>query len=126
MQDYRKLVVWQRAHQLTLAVYTATKTFPDDERYGLTSQTRCAALSIPANIVEGCGRGTQAEFRRFLYIAMGSARELDYHLLLAHDLGYLSDPKHHELARDLDEIQRMLNAFIQRLKPDSGLRTQDS
>ncbi len=119
MQDYKNLVVWQRAHQFVLSVYGATAVFPDDERYALTSQTRRAAVSIPANIAEGCGRESQGEFRRFLYIAMGSARELDYHLLLARDLDYLNDSKHHDLIGELDEIQRMLNALIQRLKTNS-------
>ena len=119
MQDFRRLVVWQRAHELVLSVYTATSAFPDDERFGLTSQARRAAVSIPANIAEGCGRDTQNELRRFLYVAVGSARELDYHLLLAHDLNYLSAEAHGELLQDLDEIQRMLNALIQRLTPDS-------
>jgi four helix bundle protein len=96
-----------------------TAAFPDDERYGLTSQTRRAAVSVPANIAEGCGRETHSEFRRFLYIAMGSARELDCHLLLARDLGYLNDSKHSDLIGELDEIQRMLNALIQRLRTSS-------
>jgi four helix bundle protein len=119
VQDYRNLVVWQRAHQFVLSVYGVTAAFADDERYGLTSQTRRAAVSIPAHIAEGCGRETQGEFHRFLYIAMGSARELDYHLLLARDLNYLNDSKHHDLINELDEIQRMLNALIQRLKANS-------
>ena len=89
MQDYRKLAVWKRAHELTLAIYACTGGFPRDEAFGLTSQLRRSAASIPANIVEGCGRDTNAEFARFLYIALGSANELEYHLLLARDLDYL-------------------------------------
>jgi four helix bundle protein len=90
MKDFKELKVWVKAHQLTLAVYQATTTFPKEELYGLTSQMRRSAASIPTNIAEGCGRGSDDDFRRFLQIAMGSASELEYQLLLAHDLGYFS------------------------------------
>jgi four helix bundle protein len=119
MQDFRKLTVWQRAHQFVLSVYEATSAFPEDERYGLTSQARRAAVSIPSNIAEGCGRETNSELRRFLYIAMGSAREIDYQLLLAHDLQFLDTPIYKTLSQELEQVQRMLNALIQRLTPDS-------
>jgi four helix bundle protein len=89
MQDFRQLKIWERAHQLTLAVYSNTASFPHEERYGLTSQIRRVAVSIPANLAEGCGRGGDADFRRFVQIAMGSACELEYHLLLACDLKLL-------------------------------------
>ncbi len=89
MRDFRKLNVWDKAHRLTLAVYKITKDFPRDEAYGLTSQIRRCSVSIPANIAEGCGRKGEAEFGRFLGIAMGSASELEYHLLLASDLNTL-------------------------------------
>ena len=115
MQDYRKLDVWQRAHQLVLAVYTASAAFPGREAYSLTDQTRRAATSLPANIAEGCGRETTAELRRFLFIAMGSASELDYHLLLAHDLNYLDATIYQRLNDELNIIRRMLNALIQKL-----------
>lgn len=115
MQDYRKLVVWQHAHQFVLAVYAATATFPHDKRQGLTSQIRRAAVSVPANMAEGCGRETNAELRRYLYIAMGSASEVDYHLLLARDLGFLAPETYQQLSADLDSIRRMLNALIQKL-----------
>ena len=91
MQDFKKMAVWQKSHALTLALYQATISFPRDEMYGLTSQLRRAGSSIPANIAEGCGRNGNAELARFLYIAMGSASELEYHLLLARDLGYLAE-----------------------------------
>jgi len=120
MQDYRKLVVWQRAHQFVLALYAVTRAFPEEERYGLTSQTRRAALSIPANIAEGCGRETAADFRRFLYVAMGSAREVDYYLLLARDLGLVDEALGNRLMNDLDEIQRMLKTLINRLSESQG------
>jgi len=119
LQDFRNLKVWQRAHALTLAVYAATASFPRDETYGLTSQIRRAASSVPANIAEGCGRDGDPEFRRFLTIAMGSASELDYHLVLARDLNLLPHPAYDELSAGVSEVKRMLAAFIVRLKADS-------
>ena len=116
MQDYRQLKVWQQAHQLTLAIYRATGEFPADEKYGLTSQIRRAAASIPANIAEGSARSSDADFGRFLFIATGSAAELDYHLLLARDLNILQPHQYQQLANELAVIRRMLNVFIQKLK----------
>ena len=97
MQSFRDLKVWEKAHKLTLDVYRVTKAFPADERFGLTSQLRRACASIPANIAEGCGRSGGKELRRFLDIAMGSASEVEYHLLLARDLNYLSDEHYRPL-----------------------------
>ncbi len=91
MKNFRDLRVWEKAHRLALSVYRATRTYPSEELYGLTSQSRRAAASIPANIAEGCGRGGNPELRQFLQIAIGSASELGYHLLLAHDLKLLND-----------------------------------
>jgi len=116
LKDYKQLAVWRKAHLLTLAVYKATTNFPKDELYGLTSQTRRAASSIPANLAEGCGRDGDPELARFSVIAMGSASELEYHLLLAHDLNFLDDSTYNNLNNDLNEVRRMLNVFIQRLK----------
>ena len=90
MKDFRQLKVWEKAHGLTLEIYKATLVFPADERFGLTSQMRRCSSSIGANIAEGCGRSSDGDFCRFLEIAMGSVTELDYHLLLARDLGYLN------------------------------------
>ena len=90
--------------------------FPKEEIYGLTSQMRRCSASIPANIAEGCGRGSDADFARFLQMAMGSASELEYHLLLAHDLGFLENSLYEKLNNELVEIKRMLNSFIQKLK----------
>ena len=118
MRDFRTLQVWDKAHQLTLAVYKATVTFPQTELYGLTSQTRRASTSIPANIAEGCGRDTEAELARFMHIASGSASELEYHLLLAHDLGFLQAPIYQDLHNKVTEIKRMLTAFTKKLKAD--------
>jgi four helix bundle protein len=103
---------------LTLSAYKATKTFPKEEIYGLTSQIRRSAASISANIAEGCGRKGEAELARFFQIAMGSASELEYHLLLSHDLGILKTSDYKLLANDVNEVKRMLASFIQKLKAD--------
>jgi four helix bundle protein len=116
MQDFRGLQVWQRSHQLTLAVYRGTAAFPKEEMYGLRSQIRRCCFSIPSNIAEGCGRGTDAELKQFLQIAMGSASELEYFLLLVHDLKFLPTKIYETLQGELIEVRRMLNGFIQKLK----------
>lgn len=118
MKSFKDLKVWERSHHLTLAVYRETRTFPRDEMYGLTSQIRRSSSSIPANIAEGCGRSGDVEFARFLQYAMGSASELEYHLLLAHDLGLLHAENYDRLLRDVTEVKRMLTSFIQKLKAD--------
>ena len=94
MQDFRKLSVWRKAHELTLAVYRATVSFPTEERFGLTSQIRRACASIPANLAEGTGRGGDMDFAMFCQMAMGSAAEVEYHLLLARDLGMLESQEY--------------------------------
>ena len=119
MRNFKGLKVWERGHALTLDLYRATATFPRDEFYGLTSQIRRSSASIPANIAEGCGRSGDAELSRFLTISMGSATELEYHLLLAHDLELLSTPDYERLDRDLTEVKKMLNSFIQKLRANS-------
>jgi four helix bundle protein len=120
MRDFRELKVWVKAHQLALAIYQATKAFPREEMYGLTSQMRRSSSSIPFNIVEGCGRGgTEAELARFMRIAMGSAAELEYQLLLARDLAMLSPRDYERLHTDVVEVRRMLNSFIQKLTANS-------
>jgi len=116
MRDFRKLAVWQKAHLLTLRIYAASAGFPRDEIYGLTSQLRRSASSIPANIAEGCGRRGDAELARFLDIAMGSASELEYHLYLAHELGYLTNDDE-AVSLETIEVKRMLTGFGQRLRP---------
>ena len=90
--------------------------FPEDEKYGLVSQIKRAASSIPANIAEGCGRSGDAELARYLQIAMGSASELEYHLLLSHDLKILDSSIYEELVNDVIEVKRMLAAFIKKLR----------
>ncbi|MBV9469722.1 MAG: four helix bundle protein [Abitibacteriaceae bacterium] len=118
MKDLKELKVWQKSHHLTLNVYRASNEFSKSELYGLTSQMRRACASIPANIAEGCGRKGDAEFARFLQIAMGSACELEYHLLLAHDLGYLPATNYLLLSQNTIEVKRMLTVLIQKLTAD--------
>ena len=118
MKDFKELKVWEKAHKLTLAVYRGTRSFPKEELYGLTSQMRRSCSSIPANIAEECGRSGDAELRRFLHIAMGSASELQYHVLLARDLSLLDELTHDHLANDVSEIKRMLASFINKLNAD--------
>jgi len=115
MQDFRRLRVWGIAHQLALAAYEMTRVFPPDERYGLSAQIRRAAGSICANIAEGCGRGGPRDFGRFLNIARGSASELEYHIILASDLGLLSKEQFAELTADVTNIKRMLTGLIRKL-----------
>ncbi len=116
MKDFRTLKVWQQAHDLTLMVYRITADFPASEIYGLTSQMRRASASIPANIAEGCGRNGDAELARFVQIAMGSASELEYHCILAHDLGYIMDAGYERLEGEVTEVKRMLAGFLQALR----------
>ncbi len=116
MQDFRQLKVWEKSHQLTLAIYAAAKGFPTDERYGVTSQMRRAAASVPTNIAEGCGRGSDADFARFIQIALGSASELEYLVILARDLSYLSPEQAGSFETAIQEVKRMLTGLIKTLK----------
>jgi four helix bundle protein len=115
MRDFKQLKVWEKAHRLVLKVYEHKHSFPDEELFGLTAHLLKSAISIPSNIAEGCGRETDRELARFLSIAAGSASETEYQLILARDLGYLSPQPHRDLDRLVNEVKRMLNAFIQRL-----------
>ncbi len=119
MQDYRHLRIWQESHKLVLRLYKSTAKFPKEELYGLSSQIRRAAASIPANIAEGCARSGDPEFGRFLQIAQGSASELDYHLLLARDLHFLEPADYDSLYESLLSIRRMLTTLIRKLKATS-------
>ncbi|MDP2994034.1 MAG: four helix bundle protein [Anaerolineales bacterium] len=111
--------MWEKAHHMVLAVYKATEIFPRQELYSLTNQIQRAAVSIPANIAEGCGKSGDADFGRYLQIAMGSSSELEYLLLLSHDLGYLPEGTFQNLATSLIEVRKMLNALLQRLKANN-------
>jgi four helix bundle protein len=116
MQDFQNLIVWQRAHELTLAVYRATATLPPSERYGLTAQMRSAAVSVESNIAEGCGRGSDPDFARFLHNATGSANELECQILVARDLGYWNADTARGLSGKRREVKRMLAALIATVK----------
>ncbi len=117
MQDFRKLEVWQMAHRVTLDIYKLTASFPSDERFGLVSQLRRAASSIPTNLAEGCGRGSDQDFGRFVQIAMGSASEVEYMLLLAADLNYISQEGQRPLEQQTQSIKRMLASLLRTLRP---------
>jgi four helix bundle protein len=118
MKNFRDLQVWHKAHQLTLESYKATNGFPKQELFGLTSQIRRAAVSIAANIAEGCGKRGNGEFQRFLGIAAGSASELEYHFLLAHDLNLIADLRYEQLNNGVVTVKRMLAALLRKVNAD--------
>jgi four helix bundle protein len=115
VQEFRNLKVWQKAHGLTIAVYQASTAFPVEERFGLTVLVRRTATNIPTNIADGCGRGNDAEMRKSLSAAMGAASQLEYLLLLAHDLGFLPAAEHGRVTADLIEAKKMLAGLIHTL-----------
>ena len=115
MKDFRRLDVWARSHQLTLTIYEVTRTFPKEELFGLTSQIRRASSSVAANIAEGCGRGTNSDFQRFLQIAYGSISEVDYHWLLARDLDLIDERRYREGEKRINEIKKMLGSLIRKI-----------
>lgn len=116
MRKFQDLQIWHRSHALTLEIYRATKSFPKEEIYGLTSQMRPSSSSIPTNIAEGCGRNSNADFARFLTISMGSASELEYQLILSRDLDYISLADFDHLFDDLTEIRKMINNFLKAVR----------
>lgn len=116
MKDFRRLKVWELAHALTMLVYELTREFPKSESYGLTPQLRRAASSVPANIAEGCGRDGDKEFARYVQIAMGSASELEYHLLLSRDLGHVQATQYEAAQDPVVVVKRMLGALLSKLR----------
>ncbi|VBB43299.1 conserved hypothetical protein [uncultured Paludibacter sp.] len=116
MRDFKTLKVWEKSHKLTLEVYRTTRKFPKDEIYNLTSQFRRAAYSIGLNISEGCGRNTDLDFSRFLVMAMGSANEVEYCVLLSKDLEYISSEDFVHFQEKIEEIKKMLTSLIDKLK----------
>jgi len=120
VKDFKELKVWHKAYELSLALYEASRVFPREEIYGLTSQLRRAAVSIGANIAEGCGRRSDGELVRFLQIARGSASEVEHHLLLARDLKFLPVNTHQDLEKRLQEVQRMLTSLVSSIQEKSG------
>jgi four helix bundle protein len=123
MIDFKQLKVWQKAHVLTIDVYRVTNRELRRDR-SLAAQTRRAAGSVTANIVEGCGANSQAELGRFLGMSLSSAMELEYHLLLAHDLAYIPTPRYERLRSQVQEVKRMLSGFRRtiRSRKDDGER----
>jgi four helix bundle protein len=123
MQNYKDLKVWEKSHQLTLAVYRTTKQFPKEEIYALTSQLRRSSSSIPANIAEGCGRWTQNDLAKFLQISLGSANETEYFLFLSKDLEYIKEKDHTELDKTVNEVKAMLISLIDKVRSSTTLKT---
>ena len=117
VKSFKELQVWRKAHELTLVVYSTTRTFPREELFGLSSQMRRSAASIAANIAEGCGRRSDGEMVRFLQIARGSAAELEYHVLLSRDLHFIREQEFRDLSYSADELQRMLTALMRKFQP---------
>ncbi|MHB1036377.1 MAG: four helix bundle protein [Pirellulales bacterium] len=117
MRDHRKLRAFELADNLVLSVYSATRTFPRDEQFGLTAQLRRAAISVASNIVEGCARQSQADYVRFLDMAFGSVREAEYQLSIAHRLGYLPDDVAQKLAQQASETAKVLAGLLRSLRP---------
>ena len=119
MRNFQKLEGWRKSHELTLAIYRLTPAFPSNERYGLTSQLQRASASIGANLAEGCGRETDADYNRFVHMASGSACEVEYHLILARDLSLISRETYDQLNSDINEIKRMLCGLTHYLETNS-------
>jgi four helix bundle protein len=115
-KDFKTIPVWKDAHRLALMVYVLTKQFPKEELFGLTSQVRRSSTSVPANIVEGLFRNTTKELVQFLYNSRGSAGETIYHLVLAHDLGYITDSEYDVLILEYENVIMQLNSWVKSLK----------
>ncbi|MDL2227880.1 four helix bundle protein [Bacteroidales bacterium OttesenSCG-928-K03] len=116
MKDFRTLKVWEKSHKIVIKLYGLTEKFPKTEMFGLVSQIRRASASIPTNISEGCGRGSDLDFARFLQISMGSASELEYLILLSVDLKFISKEDESLLIIEIQEIKKMLTALINKIK----------
>jgi four helix bundle protein len=116
MKDFRNLQVWEKSHKLTLLIYKTVSLFPSDEKYGLISQIKRASASIPTNIAEGCGRESDKDFARFLQIAMGSASEVEYLVILSKDLNYLDTETSNLLIESTQEIKKMLASLLKTLR----------
>ena len=119
MQDYRKLRVWQEAHTLAVQTYGVTSYFSAPGGWPLRTQLLRAVISVPSNIAEGAGRGSDPDFRRFLLHSLGSANEVEYDLLLARDVSFLPDGDHSRLVAQVGIVRRMLSALIRSMAPES-------
>lgn len=126
LKSFKELTVWQKSYKLCLEIYRLTKIFPDDERYGLTSQMRRAAVSVSSNIAEGYGRKTTPEYIHSLYITYGSICELETQILLSIDLNYINPDNMRKVQDDLNEVERMIKALIKSLesKGSTGSKKQ--
>lgn len=118
MKNFRDLQVWHKAHMLAIESYNITSGFPRHELFGMTSQIRRAAVSIAANIAEGCGKRGNGEFQRYLGIATGSASELEYHFLLCHDLSFIADAEYQKLNGQVIEVKRMLASLLRKVEAE--------
>lgn len=116
MKNFRNLNVWTKSHQLALNIYNVTKLFPKEELFGITSQIRRAALSIPTNISEGCGRGTDSDFARFIQMALGSACEVEYLLLFCRELDFIQSKDYEIFNNEIIEIKKSLTALLKKLR----------
>ncbi len=116
MRDFHKLKAWQKSHQLALEIYKVSQSFPKEELFGLTSQIRRAISSVPTNIAEGCGRDSNKDFAHFLQIAIGSASEVEYELLLAHDLQYINKDEYERLTSEMVAIRKMIVKYRAELR----------
>jgi len=117
MHDFRKLEVWNKAMNLVTEVYKEANSFPQEERFGLTSQIKRSCISIPSNIAEGCGRGTKKQFVHFLDISLASAYELETQIIIGNNLGYIKENIKNEIVESIQEISRMIYGLQQSLKP---------
>jgi len=118
MKDYKKIKVWGKSHILVKELYFATSKYPREELFGITPQMRRAVASIPTNIAEGCGRSSDADFRRFLQIAFGSANEVEYLILLSYELNYIEEDQFVEYTNKIIEIKKMLAGIIKKITND--------
>lgn len=123
MKDFRTLNVWQKSHELAVMIYQETKKFPKEEVYGITSQIRRAIVSIPTNLAEGCGRGSDRDFAKFAQIAFGSANESEYLILLSNELGFIDKTDSDELTEKVTEIKRMLTSLIKNLHKSESAKS---
>ena len=116
MKNYKKLIVWQKAHALAVGLYKETSGFPKAEQFNLTSQLRRAATSIPANVAEGCGKYTELDFARFLQISLGSSNEVEYLTFLSRELGYIKEEEYRNLDSKVNEVKAMLISLITKIR----------
>tara|TARA_R100000687_G_scaffold58798_1_gene47447 strand:- start:539 stop:964 length:426 start_codon:yes stop_codon:yes gene_type:complete len=124
VQSYQDLAAWKEARSLVRSVYISTRLFPNEERFGLTSQIRRCAVSVPSNIAEGYGRGSRNDYSRFLRIARGSLFELETQMLLAHDLGYINDEARQGIQAQINKVARPLWGLIRSIETSNPSRMQ--